>query len=191
MPVNRITAGMGILLAAFSLFYSGAAFSASDKKEATECQGHWREYAYDTKIMKRYKKYSHCVSWTASQFELPEELLFSILYVERGDVNGKCMTNNNGTEDCGPAQINDVRLGEIKRFDLDKDDMKDNPCRNIWAMGYLMRREIEKAGGDIWKGVGNYHYHYSVNQTIHDRYVKLVSDAWRTLNNNVAVRCGR
>ncbi len=161
----------------------------ADDSSSGECKGHWRNYAYDTKIMSRYKPYAHCVQWTANQFELPEELLYSIIYVERGDVNGKCMTNNNGTEDCGPAQINDVRLGEISRFDLDKGDMKTNPCRNIWAMGYLIRREIEKANGDIWLGVGNYHYHYSVNQSIHDRYVNLVSDAWKRLLNNVAVRC--
>lgn len=146
------------------------------------CQdGHWRELAYNTKIMSRYKKYAHCVAWTAYQFELPEELLYSIIYVERGDINGKCMTNKNGTEDCGPAQINDVRLGEIKQHDLNKGDMRNNPCRNIWAMGFLIRREIEKANQDFWKGVGNYHYHYSVNQSIHAKYVNRIRDAWLKL----------
>jgi hypothetical protein len=67
--------------------------------------------------------------------------------------------------------------------------MKTNPCRNIWAMGYLIRREIEKAGGDIWKGVGNYHYHYSVNQEIHNRYVNLVNGAWTKLNHIVNNYC--
>ena len=194
MPGSKTLFAPGLLvkMAALTLVFWGFWGSAARAGEVIEpCDGHWRDYAYDTKIMKRYKPYAKCVRWTAHQFELPEELLYSIIYVERGDVNGKCMTNNNGTEDCGPAQINDVRLGEIKRFDLSKDDMKDSPCRNIWVMGYLIRREIEKAGGDIWKGVGNYHYHYSVNQTIHDRYVKLISDAWRTLNHNVAARCDR
>ncbi|MGN1392772.1 MAG: lytic transglycosylase domain-containing protein [Succinivibrionaceae bacterium] len=149
---------------------------------------HWRDVAY-TGVMAKYKPYSHCVQWTANQFELPEELLFSIIYVERGDVNGKCMRNRNGTEDCGPAQINDVRIPEIEKFDLDKSDMKNNPCRNIWAMGYLMRREIEKANGDIWLGVGNYHYHYSVNQSIHDRYVNLVMNAWKKLSSQARVKC--
>lgn len=151
--------------------------------------GHWRDVAYDTKIMSRYKPYDRCVAWAAYQFELPEELLYSIIYVERGDINGRCMTNNNGTEDCGPAQINDVRLGEIKSFDLGKGDMRNNPCRNIWAMGYLVRREIEKANYDIWRGVGNYHYHYSVNQNIHSRYVELVRKAWFKLQETVNDKC--
>ena len=101
------------------------------------------------------------------------------------------MTNSNGTEDCGPAQINDVRLGEIKKFDLDKSDMKNSPCRNIWVMGYLIRREIEKADGDLWLGVGNYHYKRSVNSDIHDKYVNRIRDAWVRLNTNVAEMCGQ
>ena len=125
----------------------------------------------------------------AYQFELPEELLYSVLYVERGSVTGKCMSNKNGTEDCGPAQINDVRIPELKKFDLDKQDIKFNPCKNIWVMGYLLRREIEKANGDIWKGVGNYHYHYSVNKKIHDKYVNRVRKAWKNLVKVVAKKC--
>lgn len=163
-------------------------FSFNDTLAADNCNAHWREIAY-VGVMSPYQPYSHCVQWTANQFEIPEELMYSILYVERGDVNGKCMKNNNGTEDCGPAQINDVRIGEIKQFDLDKEDMKNNPCRNIWAMGYMIRREIEKANGDIWLGVGNYHYKRSVNADIHDRYVKKVNDAWRRLSTNFRVSC--
>jgi len=183
LAVRMMTALIPVLILA-------GVFTAEDAEASgKKCEGHWRDFAYDVKIMQRYKPYSHCVKWTASQFELPEELLYSILYVERGDVSGKCMTNNNGTEDCGPAQINDVRLGEIKKFDLDKSDMKNSPCRNIWVMGYLIRREIEKADGDLWLGVGNYHYKRSVNSEIHDRYVGRIRDAWVKLNSNVADIC--
>jgi hypothetical protein len=139
--------------------------------------------------MKSYKPYVQCISWTAKQFDLPEELLYSIIYVERGDVNGKCMKNKNGTEDCGPAQINDVRLGELKQFDLTKDDIKSVPCRNIWSMGMLIRREIDKADDDIWRGVGNYHYHYSVNSNIHNKYVNRVKDAWGKLYLLIKSKC--
>ncbi len=67
--------------------------------------------------------------------------------------------------------------------------MRTNPCRNIWVMGYLIRREIEKANGNIWRGVGNYHYHYSVNQEIHNRYVNLVRNAWEKLYESVNNQC--
>ncbi len=168
----------------------GVAFLLSTSSFAlAECNGHWRDIAYNTKIMRPYKPYVHCITWTAKQFELPEELLYSIIYVERGDVNGKCMTNRNGTEDCGPAQINDVRLGELKMFNLTKNDIKSVPCRNIWSMGMLIRREIDKANDELWKGVGNYHYHYSVNKEIHNRYVKRVKDAWGKLYLLIKSNC--
>lgn len=144
-------------------------------------QGHWRDVAYQEAPMKQYAKLKNCIAWTAYQFELPEELLYSILYVERGPVNGKCGRNRNGTQDCGPAQINDVRLSELKQFGLNKSDIRQKPCHNIWAMGYLVRREIEKADGNIWMGVGNYHYHYSVNQKVHATYINRIRNAWQNL----------
>ena len=159
-----------------------------------ECHGeavHWRDIAYSNGIMSKYQDLRNCIAWTAFQFDLPEELLYSMLYVERGPVDGKCRTNKNGTQDCGPAQINDVRLKELKKFHLSKADIKSKPCHNVWAMGFLLRREIEKVNGRIWLGVGNYHYHYRVNSKIHDRYVRKVKNAWNKLNKKIENYCGQ
>ncbi len=169
------------------LFLSSSSYAAN-----MQCAGnaeHWRDLAYNDSIMSQYAEVKNCVAWTAYQFELPEELLYAILYVERGPVNGKCRNNTNGTQDCGPAQINDVRLHELKNFKLSKDVIKSKPCHNVWAMGYLLRREIEKAGGKIWTGVGNYHYHYSVNSAIHNRYVQKVKNAWLMLTRKIKSYC--
>ncbi len=157
-----------------------------------QCRGgvsHWRDIAYLEAPMDRYHELRNCVAWTAHQFELPEELIYAILYVERGPINGVCSRNTNGTEDCGPAQINDVRLEELRNFNLTKEDMKKRPCHNIWALGYLVRREIDKAGGVIWTGVGNYHFHHSVNRTIHNRYIERIRKAWEGLNARVQEYC--
>ena len=89
-----------------------------------QCHGkaqHWRDIAYSTGVMSKYKDVRNCIAWTAYQFDLPEELLYAMLDVERGPVNGKCRNNKNGTQDCGPAQINDVRLSELKEFNLSDD----------------------------------------------------------------------
>lgn len=160
------------------LCFSGQAQAAT---MSCKVQGHWRDVAYNEMPMKQYASLKNCIAWTAYQFNLPEELLYSIIYVERGPLNGKCGTNRNGTQDCGPGQINDVRLSELKQFGLSKRDIRKKPCHNIWAMGYLIRREIEKAGGNIWTGVGNYHYHYSVNQKVHASYINRIRDAWQNL----------
>ncbi len=176
----------------FLALFLSLLFCESGLCSVMQCRGdalHWREIAYLNPPMNKYKNLRNCIHWTAYQFDLPEELLYSVLYVERGDINGKCSNNTNGTQDCGPAQINDVRLSELKRFSLTKDDMKNVPCRNIWAMGYLLRREIERADNNILKGVGNYHFHYSVNSKIHDRYVRKVLKAWKNLNLRVERYC--
>ena len=161
------------------------------KLNASQCAAaeHWRDVAYLQAPMSQYAPLKNCVAWTAYQFDLPEELLYSVLYVERGALSGKCSVNANGTQDCGPAQINDVRIDELKRFKLSMQDMRSKPCHNIWAMGYLLRREIESADGDIWQGVGNYHYHFSVNPRIHQRYVQRVRRAWQHLNAQLAPCC--
>src|SRR5574344_101580 len=159
-----------------------------------KCHGqanHWRDVAYSTGVMSKYKDVRNCIAWSAYQFNLPEELLYAMLDVERGPVNGTCRNNRNGTQDCGPAQINDVRLKELGKFHLSKSDIKSKPCHNIWAMGYLIRREIEKSGGKIWRGVGNYHYHYSVNPDIHNRYVRKVKSSWRKLNKRIENYCSQ
>ncbi len=182
---------MGRTLSSLILAASLALISAAGAA-TMPCHGtaeHWRDVAYSTPPMDKYRDLRNCVAWTAYQFDLPEELLYSILYVERGPVNGRCITNTNGTQDCGPAQINDVRLDSLKKFKLTKDDMRSKPCHNIWAMGYLIRREIEKADGRIWRGVGNYHYHFSVNQAIHNRYVRKVKKAWNDLNVKISKYC--
>lgn len=159
-----------------------------------QCHGsaeHWRDIAYSWAPMNKYSSLRGCVAWTAWQFELPEELLYSVLYVERGPMNGRCSVNTNGTEDCGPAQINDVRLKELSRFSLSKSDISSKPCQNVWAMGYLLRREIEKADGKIWRGVGNYHFHYSVNRNIHNGYIRKIKRAWNHLDEEIANYCAQ
>ncbi|MGN0901865.1 MAG: lytic transglycosylase domain-containing protein [Succinivibrio sp.] len=156
-----------------------------------QCHGratHWRDIAYTSGPMSKYSELKNCIAWTAYQFELPEELLYAMLDVERGPI-GNCKSNKNGTQDCGPAQINDVRLKELEKFNLNKSDLKNKSCHNIWAMGYLLRKEIEKADGKIWRGVGNYHYHYSVNPRIHDTYIKKVKKSWRKLNIRIESYC--
>lgn len=173
------------------IFFNLALCGISDAA-VMRCHGsaaHWRDVAYSAPPMNKYKDLRNCVAWTAWQFELPEELLYSIIYVEQGPLNGRCTNNSNGTQDCGPAQINDVRLKELSRFSLTKNDIRSEPCRNVWAMGYLLRREIEKANGQIWRGVGNYHFHYSVSQTIHNNYIRKVKKAWKRLNDETAAYC--
>lgn len=188
--INQLIRHVIMVILGIMLLISGViASQVHASSMSCKVDGHWRDVAYKQAPMKQYESLKNCIAWTAYQFDLPEELLYSVLYVERGPINGKCGTNRNGTQDCGPAQINDVRLNELKQFGLTKRDIKQKPCHNIWAMGYLIRREIEKVDGNIWRGVGNYHFHYSVNPKVHDRYIHRINNAWQTLISNTYDYC--
>lgn len=142
---------------------------------------HWREYAYNTERMLKYKPYASCVEWSAFQFNLPEELIYSIIYRENGGVEGRCPVNPNKTKDCGPTGINDVRMGELAKFDIDQTQLKSEPCKAIWSAAYLLRKEINKVNGDFWLGVGNYHYNRKAGPKTHAIYVHHIRDAWMKL----------
>ncbi|MNH06430.1 Transglycosylase SLT domain protein [compost metagenome] len=166
-----------------------ASTSIANTRDTKSCPNvHWRERAYDNAIMEKYKPYVHCVEWTAWQFKLPEELMYSVLYHERGRVDGKCSTNPNKTTDCGPGQINEVRMPELAPFGLTRDDIRTVPCRNIWAVGYLLHKEIKKADGDFWLGVGNYHAQHRLKPKTHAIYVGHIYDAWKKLIGSMS-RC--
>jgi len=139
----------------------------------------WLDAAYSTPRMSRYLPYLDCIRWSAFQFGLQDELLYSILDVEYGAVNLSCTVNRNRTQDCGISGINDVRLPELKDFDLTKADIK-TPCKSIWSTAYLLHHEITHAE-DFWTGVGNYHYKKSVGPKTHAIYVGKVRDSWLKL----------
>lgn len=142
---------------------------------------HWREYAYNTDRMLKYKPYASCVEWSAFQFHLPEELLYSIIYRENGGVEGRCPINSNKTKDCGATGINDVRMGELAKFDIDQAQIRSAPCKAIWSSAYLLRKEINRVKGDFWMGVGNYHYNIKKGPKTHAIYVHHIKDAWMKL----------
>src|SRR5574344_1377135 len=101
-----------------------------------KCHGqanHWRDVAYSTGVMSKYKHVRNCIAWSAYQSNLPEELLYAMLDVESGPVNGTGRNNRNGTEDCGPAQINYLALKQLGKFRLSKSDINGKPSHNIWA----------------------------------------------------------
>ena len=128
----------------------------------------------------QYKDVQHCVEFTSTRLNLPPELLVSVMMVENGGLNPRRL-NNNGTYDHGIFQINDVRMPEIEHFNISKEDLIHNNCLNVFVGGYILKREIRKAG-DFLVGVGNYHYgrwgRYPEN---HYRYIERVFNTWKSL----------
>lgn len=114
-----------------------------------------------------------CVNGSARDYEINPFILLSVLKQESGGKTGIVSQNTNGTYDLGPAQFNTSSWAAIfqNKFSISRDALINNMCQAIRAMAYAVRTEIDKAGGDIWKGIGNYH---SRTPAYHQRYVKAV-----------------
>jgi len=69
-------------------------------------------------------------------------------------------------------QINDVWVNQLTaKYKITAEVIRDDPCSSIRTAGYILRYEINRAGGDFWKGVGRYH---SNTPFRHANYVRQV-----------------
>ncbi len=102
-----------------------------------------------------------CIAASAMLLHVPEPTLWSILKVEGGRV-GACVAQENGTHDCGPAQVNAETwvptLSRLLRRPQDAvwADLRDDGCFNVWAAAYVLRVKQAEAGGDRWDAAGRY-----------------------------------
>lgn len=108
---------------------------------------------------------TECVLETAKRFELPTTLLWSVLAVEGGK-EGQYTKNKNGSIDLGPMQINSIWLPQFSAYATPSEILY-NGCINVQIGAWILRSHINLAGGDFWKGVGNYH---SRTPLLHHRY---------------------
>lgn len=110
-----------------------------------------------------------CIIETAHRFNLPILLLHTILKVEGGEV-GKVNYNTNDTYDIGPMQINSIWLKEFMPY-VTPTQILYNGCVNVQIGAWILRSNINKAQGNFWKGVGNYH---SGTPHLHRKYQEKV-----------------
>lgn len=127
------------------------------------------------------KEENICLTDTSESFGLNECLLKSVLIAE-GGTPGAITSHNNGSEDIGRGQIN--RGGEWAKYlntiGVTEDQLIKNPCVNIAATGYILKTELDRVGGQLELGVGNYHAGYSKviskrRQEYFDRVLKIYS----------------
>lgn len=97
-------------------------------------------------------------------------LIQTLLSLE-GGVKGSKVRNSNGTYDYGPMQVNTIWIKEIKRIDninVKESRLINDVCYNIHIGAFILSSKISEAGGDVWKGLGNYH---SKTLRYHNRYL--------------------
>ena len=98
-----------------------------------------------------------CVVQAASDYTLPVRGLLAVWLTEGGRL-GTVSKNTNGTADYGPMQINTVWATRLEtQFGVTRQMITDDFCWSVRAGAYILRYEINQAGGSFWDGVGHYH----------------------------------
>ncbi|APO88773.1 lytic transglycosylase domain-containing protein [Xanthomonas euvesicatoria pv. euvesicatoria] len=98
-----------------------------------------------------------CVVQAANDYTLPVRGLLAVWLTEGGRI-GTVSRNKNGTADYGPMQINTVWAQRLEsQFGVTRQMITDDFCWSVRAGAYILRYEINQAGGSFWDGVGHYH----------------------------------
>ncbi|MFK4046186.1 lytic transglycosylase domain-containing protein [Roseomonas mucosa] len=118
---------------------------------------------------------TECIQAAAALHRVPPGVIAVLLSVEGGSI-GRVSQNTNATVDIGPMQINQIHLPTIARrwnttTAAAREALLNNFCANVEAGAWILRREIDGAGGDFWEGVGRYHSRTDVYKT---RYLRKV-----------------
>lgn len=118
-----------------------------------------------------------CIFRAAEQYKLNPLVLKAIRRQEAGKV-GMANRNTDDSYDLGIMQLNTINLPTIQNNfpKISPYDLIYKACINVYIGAWFLKGRIERAGGDVWKGVGNYH---SGTPSLHDKYVEGVKRHYR------------
>lgn len=120
-----------------------------------------------------------CFDTAGQASGIDPNIIIAIAIVE-SNLNPNAMhLNKNHSVDIGVMQINSVHQDDLSSMGLSLSDLFE-PCKNILFGTWLLKKDILKAQGDIWRGVGFYHSSTPVLRDaymdkIHQTYLQLAS----------------
>lgn len=119
---------------------------------------------------------AQCVADSAQTYGLNPMVLLAMLKAESDGKTGIVSKNTDGSFDLGPAQFNTYYWAKtlIEQYGIPREALINDMCQSIHAMAFAVRTEINQAGGDMWKGIGNYHSRTPSKHTI---YVSRIREA--------------
>lgn len=101
-----------------------------------------------------------CIFMAAQTYQVPPDVLLSIMHVEGGKV-GQQVKNTNGSYDLGPMQINTLWLPELAEYwrvprKTAWQWVRDDGCINVGVGAWILRQKIDSAGS-VNLGIAHYH----------------------------------
>lgn len=148
--------------------------------------------AFAVKAAKSTPELKSCISKASAHYDVPEPLIWLILDVEGGEA-GTVAGNTNNTDDLGPMQINTFWLPLIEEhYERSRASLRwqlvHDACFNIAVGTWILRVNIDQAGGNVWQGIGWYH---SRTPKYAERYLNRVlesAERWYGVKPEVAVK---
>ena len=98
------------------------------------------------------------------------------LRVAEGGQPGLISWNENGTADVGPLQINSTWFPRFRAQGITPELLTTNRCVSYAAAAWILRYELDRAGGDWVAAIGRYH---SPTAWRADAYAKRVAEISR------------
>lgn len=124
-----------------------------------------------------------CIVYAAKEYNVPWLLLRAIREKEGGKVGEySAKTNNNGTRDIGPMQINEIWIKELKQYGIDEVMLRDNPCTNVFTGAYVLRHYYDHHGRDWFRAIASYNAGFRINNG--EMYARDVMQRWQTMHEN-------
>ncbi|QLK63784.1 transglycosylase SLT domain-containing protein (plasmid) [Enterobacteriaceae bacterium Kacie_13] len=121
---------------------------------------------------------AHCFNYAAQKFNVDEDILRAIAKVESGYNANAVNVNKNHSVDLGLMQINSIHVPKLSKAGIKMEDLLE-PCTNVIVGAWLLRGSIDRANGDLWRGVGYYH---SATPRFYLSYISKVKKAFATNN---------
>ena len=101
--------------------------------------------------------WEHCYLDASKRYQIPARVLRAIARVESGEKTGAINeANRNGTTDYGLMQINSQHLQRLKRYNISKSVLLNNPCANIHVGAWILAENMVTAKGKPWLAIGAY-----------------------------------
>ncbi|HLY55097.1 MAG TPA: lytic transglycosylase domain-containing protein, partial [Stellaceae bacterium] len=108
----------------------------------------------------------HCLIAAAAAYQVSVPALQAIRTVEGGQERQEVCGNYDGSCDLGPFQVNDkawvgtlaAALGADRR--VVRTTLRDDGCWNAQVASWILRQELDAAGGNQMEAIGNYHSHF-------------------------------
>ncbi|MFL9611146.1 lytic transglycosylase domain-containing protein [Methylobacillus sp. Pita2] len=114
----------------------------------------------------------------AAEFQLYPRLLHSLYLTEGGKKGWANRNSSNGSLDHGPFQINSIHLARLGQYGIDGKMLASDSMINARVAAWRLKSEIILAGGNVWKGVGNYR---SKTPKYHNEQIMRVANKYNSL----------